>query len=117
MKKFNKLTSNAKEVKKEERINFLNKLEDSVREIHSTINQEIAKGNLSKLCNLNDSFCWAEYLDVYLDNYRNENNISYDLTNYEVVEMLKDNEFIELIKTIKECIEQETDEYKNLFEE
>lgn len=123
---FNELISSANKVKEFERISYLEKIREAFMNLKCDINVHLADGSLSRLCNLNDSFCWAEYLDVYLDDLREENqededgNISgtdyYDLTGYEIVERLNKKEFLELVDTLKDSFEYEIEEYQNLFE-
>lgn len=114
MEEFKKLMNSVKgkELNEEERINFLNDAENAVRGILYDMNIERADGSLSKLCNLSNEFSWAEYLDVFLDDYRENNGIDYDKDNYEVVKLLNNDEFCELVETIRECVEQEVFEFK-----
>lgn len=122
---FNELIASANKVKEFERVSYLEKIEEAFIDLKYDVNAYYADGSLSKLCNLNDSFCWAEYLDVYLDDWRNEHNQEdgniigtdyYDATGYEIVAKLTDKEFLELVDTLKSSFEYEIEEYQNLFE-
>lgn len=124
---FNELISSANKVKEFERISYLEKIREAFMDLNYDANMHYANGSLSKLCNLNDSFCWAEYLDVYLDDWRKEHNQEdedgniigtdyYDVTGYEIVEKLTEKEFLELVDTLKDSFEYEVEEYQNLFE-
>lgn len=127
IKNFKEMVSTAKNIKDFERGSYLEKLKNIFMNLEYDINAELADGSLSKLCNLNDNFNWAEYLDVYLDNWREEHNQEdedgniididyYDLTGYEIVEKLNEKEFLELVDTLKDSFEYEIEEYQNLFE-
>lgn len=120
---FKELVANANKVKEFERVQYLEKIREAFADLKCDINVHLADGSLSKLCNLNNNFCWAEYLDTYLDSWREQHNQEniigtdyYDVTGYEIVEKLTQKEFLELVDTLKDSFEYEVEEYQNLFE-
>lgn len=124
---FKELVANANKVKEFERVQYLEKIREAFADLKYDINVHLADGSLSRLCNLNNSFCWAEYLDTYLDDWREQHNQEdedgniigtdyYDVTGYEIVEKLTEKEFLELVDTLKDSFEYEVEEYQNLFE-
>lgn len=121
---FKETVVNAKNVKHFERVSYLEKLEEFFINLKCDMNAELANGSLSKLCNLNAEFSWAEYLDVYLEFWRQEHkqedddgNVNYyDMTGYELVQnFLNDKEFLELVDALLDCFESEVEEYQNLI--
>lgn len=83
-----------------------------------------ADGSLSRLCNLRDSYCFGELLDCYLDEWREENTqydeesevvgidyLDYDITNYEIIPQLSDDEFKDLVDVIDNAFWFEKDEF------
>lgn len=89
----------------------------------------LCDGSLSRLCNLREEFSWNEYLDEYLNIWRDEHNEQddetgeiigtnyYDITNDEIIVKLSDKEYCELIETLQYTFGYKEDIFFNLVEE